>query len=204
MSKSGSQVANPSKGSHHHTNLSPTYHLLMLVLSLYAIVALAAEVAISLNPQIRLVLNYADYAVCALFAGDFALSLWHAPNRRKYFLTWGWLALLSSIPVLGVARLGRLARIARIFRVLRGVRATKEITAVLLKRRARNTFLAAALLALLLIVVCSISVLHFETAADSNIRTAEDAIWWAFATITMLGMAIGSLLRVKGELSRSC
>jgi voltage-gated potassium channel len=176
-----------SDDSHHHTNLSAAYHLMMLVLSLYAIAALAAEVAIHLDPQIRSVLHYADYAVCVLFAGDFAGSLWHAPNRAKYLATWGWLDLLSSIPVLSIARWGRIARVARVFRVLRGVRATKEITAVLLKQRARNTFLAASLLALLLVVVCSIAELHFETTHDANIRTAEDAVWWAFTTITTVG-----------------
>jgi voltage-gated potassium channel len=173
--------------SRHHTNLSATYHLVMLVLSLYAIASLAAEAAIRLDPQIRSVLNYSDYAVCALFAGDFCLSLWRAPNRRRYLATWGWLDLLSSIPSLSVARWGRLARVARVFRVLRGVRATKEISAVLLKDRARNTFLAASLLALLLVVVCSIAVLHFETTREANIRTADDAVWWSFATITTVG-----------------
>jgi len=173
--------------AHHHTNLSPAYHLLMLVLSLFAIAALGVEVAMRLKPEVRAVLDYADYGVCVLFAGDFVVSLYRAPDRRRYFFRWGWLDLLSSIPVLSVARWGRIARIARVFRVLRGVRATREITAVILKERARNTFLAASLLALLLVVVCSIAVLHFETTHDANIRTAEDAVWWSFATITTVG-----------------
>jgi len=58
---------------------------------------------------------------------------------------------------------------------------------MVLERRAENTFLAATLVAILLIVVSSISVLHFEAVADANIKTAEDAIWWAFATITTVG-----------------
>jgi voltage-gated potassium channel len=44
-----------------------------------------------------------------------------------------------------------------------------------------------SLVALLLIVFCSIAVLHFETDPESNIKTAEDALWWAFATITTVG-----------------
>ncbi|MCU1348795.1 MAG: kcsA [Acidobacteria bacterium] len=171
----------------HHTNLSSTYHVAMLVLSLYAIVALAAEAAVHLDPQIRQVLTYADYAVCMLFAGDFLLSLWRSPRRLHYLATWGWVDLLSSIPMLSVARWGRVARVARVLRVLRGVRATKEISGVLLRNRARNTFLAASLLALLMIVVCSIAVLHFETVPEANIRTAEDAVWWAFTTMTTVG-----------------
>jgi voltage-gated potassium channel len=172
---------------HHHTNLSSTYHVAMLVLSLYAIAALAAEAAIHLDPRTRGVLTYADYAVCMVFACDFLLSLWRSPRRLHYLATWGWLDLLSSIPVLTVARWGRIARVARVLRVLRGVRATREISAALLRNRARNTFLAASLLAMLLIVVCSIAVLHFETVPEANIRTAEDAVWWAFTTITTVG-----------------
>jgi voltage-gated potassium channel len=159
----------------------------MLVLSFYAIAALAVQTAIRLDPQVRSVLEYADYAVCILFLLDFVVSLWCAPKRRRYFLTWGWLDLLSSIPALSSARWGRVARVVRIFRVLRGVKATKLITSAVLRRRAHNTFLAATLLALLLIVFCSVAVLHFETAPGSNIKTADDAIWWAFATVTTVG-----------------
>jgi voltage-gated potassium channel len=37
-------------------------------------------------------------------------------------------------------------------------------------------------------VVSAISVLHFEAEiSDGNIKTAEDALWWAFATITTVG-----------------
>ena len=163
------QSARDAEG-HHHTNLSASYHLAMLVLSLYAIAALAAEAAMRLDPQIRTVLSYADYAVCALFACDFLLSLWRAPRRLRYLSTWGWLDLLSSVPVLSVARWGRVARVARVFRVLRGIKATKEISAVLLQQRARNTFLAVSLLALLLVVTCSIAILHFETMPEANIH----------------------------------
>ena len=138
-----------------------------------------------LDPGTRGVLDYADYMVCFLFLADFLASLWAAPNRNKYFFTWGWLDLLSSIPALDAARWGRGARVLRVLRVLRGLRATKILTTLILKRRAESTFLAASLVALLLVVFCSMSVLQFETEPESNIRSAEDAIWWAFATMTL-------------------
>jgi voltage-gated potassium channel len=166
---------------------SPAYHLLMLVLCLFALGVLAIQTAVTLDPQIRLVLEYADYAVCTIFFADFLLSWWRAPQRLRYLATWGWLDLLSSIPTLSVARWGRIGRVVRIFRVFRGLRATKLITTAILRRRAQNTFLAAALLALLLIVFCSIAILEFETVPGSNIRTAEDAVWWSFTTITTVG-----------------
>lgn len=176
---------------------SPSYQLFMLVLCLYALAALAAQSAVRLEPGTQGVLDYADYGVCALFLVDFVISLWGAPNRLQYLMTWGWLDLLSSIPTIDVARWGRAARILRVFRVLRGLRATKLLASLILRRRAQSTFLAATLVALLLITFCSVAILHFETDADSNIKTADDALWWAFATITTVGY--GDRYPVTGE-----
>lgn len=171
----------------HPRPLSTLYQLFMLVLCLYALGVLAAETTIKLEPGTRGVLHYVDYAVCVVFFADFALSFVRAPNRWKYMATWGWLDLLSSIPAIDVARLGRAARVLRIFRVLRGLRATKVMATLILRRRAESTFMAASLVALLLVVFCSVAILHFEAGQDSNIATAEDAVWWAFSTITTVG-----------------
>ncbi|MEX0586958.1 MAG: ion transporter, partial [Pirellulales bacterium] len=166
---------------------SPGYQLFMLVLCVYALAAMAAQAAFRLEPGTRGIIDYADYAVCALFFADFIFSLWQAPSRWRYFATWGWLDLLSSIPAVDVARWGRAARVLRVLRVLRGVRAAKLLTSLALQRKTENTFLVVSFVALLLIVCCSIAVLHFETQPDSNIQSAEDAIWWAFTTITTVG-----------------
>ena len=47
--------------------------------------------------------------------------------------------------------------------------------------------LAASLVAIMLITFCSIAILHFEAGPDANILSADDALWWAFATITTVG-----------------
>jgi voltage-gated potassium channel len=180
-----------SKGS------SPSYQFFMLVLCLYALGALAAQTAFRLEPGTRGILDYADYGVCVLFLVDFGFSLFRAPNRWRYFSTWGWLDLLSSVPTIDVVRWGRAARVLRVLRVLRGLRATKLLATLVIRRRAESSFLAAALVAMLLIVFCSIAVLHFETEPESNIKTADDAIWWAFTTITTVGY--GDRYPVTGE-----
>jgi voltage-gated potassium channel len=97
------------------------------------------------------------------------------------------LDLLSSIPTINIARWGRAARLARLLRVLRGVRATKILGALALARRAESAFLAVALVAILLLVAASISILQVETVDGSNIKTADDALWWALTTITTVG-----------------
>src|SRR4051812_23600958 len=177
--------ADSTAPSDHHG--SAGYQLLMLVLCIYALGVLAVQAAVQLRPETRDILDLADYAVCVIFFVDFLIDLWRAPNRRKYFFGWGWLDLLSSIPIFHITRWARAARVVRIFRLLRGLRAARILTTVVVRRRVQSVFLAASLVALLLVIFSSIAVLSFETDPNSNIKSAEDAVWWAFATITTVG-----------------
>jgi voltage-gated potassium channel len=164
---------------------SPGYQFFMLVLCLFALGIMGFQAS---EPQqtTLVVLDYADLAVCMVFLVDFVINLVRAENRWKYFVTWGWVDLLSSIPAVDVARWGRFARILRIFRLLRGIRATHVLVSLVMKHRAQNAIMAAALMALMLVTFCSIGILHFE-AATGNIKTAEDAVWWSFVTIATVG-----------------
>jgi voltage-gated potassium channel len=167
---------------------NPIYEIFVLGLSLYVILALAVEVVVPLSPETRDLLSYLDAGICVLFLADFIKSFVTAQSRADYFFTWGWIDLLSSIPFVGPARIGRAARIVRIIRVLRGFRSVRNLTAYLLKRRAQAAFGTATLSSILLIAFSSIAVLQFEPAAEgSNIRNAQDALWWAYVTITTVG-----------------
>lgn len=176
------------------------YQLFMLALCVYVLVALAAEAILQPDAETRLLLQYADTAICAVFLLDFVLCLYRAEDRWRYVYTWGWLDLLSSIPTVGVARWGRAARVARIFRVLRGVRATKILASVALAKRAESAFLAASVVAILMLVVAGILILQVETADESNIRTAGDALWWALSTITTVGYGDRYPVTTEGRL----
>ena len=163
------------------------YVLFMLLLSILSLVGLAFSTVGHLDPDQSAILAVADNIVCALFFYDFLVSLYRAPNRWSYFLRWGWLDLLSSVPLLDAFRATRLARIFRLLRVLRGIKATRILAQFILNRRSRNALVAVLLISLLLVVVSSIAILQVEVAPMSNIRTAEDAVWWAIATMTTVG-----------------
>jgi voltage-gated potassium channel len=163
------------------------YALFMLGLSVYVLGALAAQALLALEPETVRILDRADFAICGFFLLDFVLCVVRAPDRRRYLVRWGWLDLISSIPAVDVLRWGRAARAFRILRVMRGLRATRILTGFALERRAESALFAALLLAILVTIFASISILHLEVAADSNIRDADDALWWAFVTITTVG-----------------
>lgn len=166
---------------------SPSYQLFMLALCIASLAGLVLERVYSADKEMLALLDFADNVFCAVFLFDFCLSLARAENRVRYFFTWGWVDLLSSIPTMQPARYGRIARIARLTRVLRAVRASRHLTDVLHRQRGKSVALAAALLALLLIMGSSAAILRLEDSPKSNIKSADDAVWWAFATITTVG-----------------
>lgn len=163
------------------------YQLFILFVSLFALAILGAGTVLPAESPTRQVLAYADNAVCVLFFADFLQQLARAPDRWGYFIRWGWIDLLSSIPMVDAFRVGRAARILRVLRLLRAAKATRILTTFVLRRRAQGAFLAASLITLLLMVFASIAILQFERPADGNIRTAPDAVWWTVVTMTTVG-----------------
>jgi len=176
---------------------SPRYQLFMLVLCVFSLLITGLEGVFRNDAEVDKILDAADNVVCVAFLADFAFSLTRAPRKWRYFATWGWLDLLSSIPSLDVARWGRIARIARLSRVLRALRASRVLSTILFHKRGQSVVLAAALLALFLIVGSSVAILRFENVDGANITNAGDAVWWAFATITTVGY--GDHYPVTGE-----
>ena len=163
------------------------YNALILLVSLIAIGMLAIGVVVELTPSARSLLAYADLFVCGVFLVDFIVSLIQAPNRWNYFFTWGWIDLLSSIPIFDSMRLGRAARIVRVVRVIRGIKATRFLASLIFQNRTRNALLAGSFVAVVVILSCSFAILQFEGAHGGNITTAEDAVWWSICTVTTVG-----------------
>ena len=164
------------------------YQFFMLVLSVFALVLVAVMTFMRFEPDTLVILHWADLAVCGLFFLDFLHSLVTAPNRGRYLVTWGWIDLLSSIPLMSAFRFGRAARIVRVLRVLRAARASKTLAVFFVAHRARSGVVVATLLTFNAILFASISILQFERhAPGASIHTPVDAVWWAVSTITTVG-----------------
>lgn len=161
-------------------------NLLIIVLSIYVLVALIIDTFFKLPPDVSEILNIADNAICFIFLLDFAVRFYRAEHKLK-FMQWGWIDLVSSIPTLDFMRAGRMLRLIRLLRILRAFRSTKHLVQHIFKRRTQGALTAAAIIAVLMIIFSSIAILQVEKDPNSNIKTAEDAIWWAYVTMTTVG-----------------
>lgn len=164
------------------------YQLFMLALCIVALLILVTRALAGMESEARRFLEYADNALCVVFFGDFLYSVATAANRWRYFTSWGWLDLLSSIPAVDALRIGRAARIFRVLRVVRGIRASKLLADLFLGRRRENVALVTVLVTVVTLIAAGTAVLEFEHAADGgNIKTAGDALWWSVTTLTTVG-----------------
>jgi len=162
------------------------FQIIMLILSIYVLIVFAIQTFIrDLSPQTIEILDGIDFVVCLFFLWDFFSRLWKAPSKLE-FMKWGWIDLISSIPILilPVSNHMRLLRLVRLFRILRAFRSTKIIAHYLFLHRARTGVVSVILISFLVAVFAAIAELNLETSPDSNIKTSEDALWWSFSTIT--------------------
>ena len=162
------------------------FQCLILVLSVYVLGALFVQTVFILPADVNLVIERIDFAICLVFLVDFGIRLRKAKSKLS-FLKWGWIDLVSSIPMFDFLRWGRLVRIFRILRILRAFRSTKILVNHLFRYRAKSTFATVATISIILVIFSSIAILNLENAAESNIKTPSDALWWAFTTITTVG-----------------
>lgn len=162
------------------------WQIVMLFLCIYVLCALFVETVFKLPPETSNLLNQIDTFICFVFIGDFFYNVFTAKNKLEY-LKWGWIDLISSIPNLQPLRWGRFARLIRILRILRAIRSTRMIMKFLFANRAKGTFAAVSMISFVLVVFSSIAILNCETGPNSNIKTASDALWWSFVTITTVG-----------------
>ena len=160
--------------------------LLMFLLCVYSLASLAAETFLRLPAEQVAILDVIDNLICGIFLIDFVVGLVLAKNKLR-FLSWGWIDLISSIPVIDVFRVGRIVRVIRILRVLRGIRLARILARYLQRHRANGAFLAVILLSLMLLVLSSVAILQVEQVDGANIRTASDALWWSVSTMTTVG-----------------
>lgn len=175
-----------SKEKDQNQNRLNLLNILVIILSIYVLLAFIVDTLFNVSEEVSKVLNLLDNAICMFFLFDFVMRFSKAESKLQ-FMKWGWIDLISSIPNVDFLRAGRILRLIRLFRIIRAFRTTQSLVNHVFKDRAQGAFTTVTTIAVLLILFSSISILQFEDAPESNIRTAEDAVWWSYVTITTVG-----------------
>lgn len=158
----------------------------ILILSVVVLVGLFVETAIPISQETAVLLRYFDTAICIIFLGDFIYQFIRADNKLRY-LKWGWIDLVASLPNVSFLRWGRIVRVVRIFRLLNSIRSVRLMLGYFRARKIESTLIAVTLLSFLVMFCSAIAMLNCEVGPDANIRTAADALWWSFVTMTTVG-----------------
>lgn len=162
------------------------FNIIIMVLTIYVLGALLLETIFVLPLETSKLLKFIDNVICLIFFVDFTVRFYKAENKLK-FMRWGWIDLISSIPMINYFRAGRLLRLIRLFRIVRAFRSSRMLLHHIFKNKAKGTFTTVSIFAVMLIIFSSIAILQVENTKEGNIKTAEDALWWAYVTITTVG-----------------
>jgi voltage-gated potassium channel len=175
------------------------FDLLTIALSIYVMVALIIDTFVPINPEVSRMLNIIDNIVCFIFLYDFAKDFYKAKSKWQ-FMKWGWIDLLASIPYLDFFRAGRILRLFRLLRLLRAFRSIKLLMDHVFHKKTKGAFTTALMVAVMMLIFSSIAILTVETDPQSNIKNAEDALWWAFVTLTTTGYGDRYPVTTEGRL----
>lgn len=171
---------------------------IVLILSIYVLGTLFIDTIFTLPKEISRVLSIIDDIICGLFFIDFCMRLNKAENKLV-FLKWGWIDLISCIPAVDFLRAGRLLRLIKLFRIIRAFRSVVSFTNHIFANKTQGAFASVSIIAILLVIFSSIAILHVEVDPRSNIKTAEDALWWSYVTITTVGYGDRFPVTVEGR-----
>jgi voltage-gated potassium channel len=167
------------------TSITPL-NIIVLVLSSYVLLSLLISIVIKPAIEVQKVLDLIDNLICVFFLFEFSLRFYRAESKLK-FMKWGWIDLISSIPTFDYLRAGRALRLLRLLRILRAFRSTKHLINHIYKSKTQGAFTTVSIIAILMVIFSALAILQVEDDPNSNIKTAEDAVWWAYVTITTVG-----------------
>ncbi len=166
--------------------ISMSYELFILLVSILSIFNIFI-VFLPIYSQSIEAIKLINLMLSLIFLGDFLFRLHNSKSKSFYFFKGGgWIDLLSSMPI----ALARLLRMLRVVKVIKTVKTygfdnmVKEFS----DDRANSTLLSVLFFLLLVFEFGAAFVLGAEKAnPDANIKTASDAIWWTYVTVTTVG-----------------
>ncbi len=170
---------------HDAPTLDLGYEIFIALISILSVINMALTVIPGVDPDAVVVVSWINGFMTLIFLFDFGLRLFVAPSRSFYFFhDYGWADLLAITPAF---RILRLFRIVKAYRLVRKHGISKLLYYVSVNR-AESALFILIFAVIIIIQLGSFFVLVAEgSAPNANIKTATDAMWWTYVTITTVG-----------------
>ena len=163
-----------------------SYELFIGALSVLSIVNLGLYYLIP-DENVSTVVLIIDGFLSAIFFADFLYRLFTTDSKSGYFFhQMGWADLLASLPMpqFKILRLFRILRVYRLGKDYGGARMIREF----FSNRGGSALLVLIFVMILILEFGGLFMLYIESKApEANIKTASDAVWYVYVTITTVG-----------------
>jgi voltage-gated potassium channel len=160
----------------------------MLVLALAIVPLILIPLLFDISETTEATFIALDWFIWGVFAAEYGIRLYLAPKKWAFVRHHVIDLVVVLLPFLRPLRVVRSARVLRIFRAARSVafllRALRAGRRVLTRHRLHYALLVTGVV----VVAGGLLVESFErSAAEANIKSLQDAIWWAITTVTTVG-----------------
>jgi voltage-gated potassium channel len=149
----------------------------MVGLSVIFLAVLILPLSASLTSWQVATLRAADLTIWGIFVAEYVLRIYLVRERLQWFRTHVFDLLVVAVPFL------RPFRLLRVVAIL--LSSSKRAGALVV----RQVLIYVAVLAAMVMAVCAVVVYHEENhARGSNIHSLGSAFWWAFTTVSTVGI----------------
>jgi len=179
----------------------PAWQICVLVLSVFALISISIETLFVKDQEIRKILIFIDLFVCAVFFADFLVLFFTAHSKKHYMMRWGWVDLISSMPLVDPLRWGRLARVVRIISIFRAVKSASVIGRSVSVSPFETLSVMVFIIVFLSFSISAGLILGFERGYNSALSSSSDALWWSFLSIMNAKAGFQNPVSPEGVLS---
>lgn len=160
------------------------FEIVVLSLTLFVLFSIGLQYFITINSELSKLLNIFEVVCCIVFIIEWLVRFVKAENKKRSTL-FNVIDLIASIPIYYVPGL-KAMRLIRIMKVIKVIGGLSRLNYYYSRNRRVIYKLIFFIIFIFLMFISPVLILYFEHSAG-GIKTAGDALWWTFVTVTTIG-----------------